>query len=83
MPRKAKASVKVQPRLEEHNARDNERSYQIHPYGAGPCGCRQLRKPEITRKDGSRDVFDSMAFYHFVEQDGNLKVDKCWIKENS
>jgi len=37
----------------------------------------------VTRKDGSRDVFDSMAFYHFVEQDGNLKVDKCWIKENS
>lgn len=37
----------------------------------------------VTRKDGSQDVFDSMALYHFVEQDGNLKVDKCWIKENS
>lgn len=37
----------------------------------------------VTAKDGSRDVFDSMAFYHFTEADGDLRVDQCWIKENS
>lgn len=37
----------------------------------------------FTAKDGSRDVFDSMAFYHFTEADGDLRVDQCWIKENS
>ena len=37
----------------------------------------------VNRKDGSREVFDSMAFYHFTSENGSLKVDKCWIKENS
>ncbi|MBR6415125.1 MAG: hypothetical protein IKS22_03365 [Bacteroidales bacterium] len=37
----------------------------------------------VTLKDGSKDVYNSMAFYHFVEEGGELKVDKCWIKENS
>ena len=37
----------------------------------------------VTGEDGKKDVFDSMSFYHFTEEDGTLSVDKCWIKENS
>lgn len=37
----------------------------------------------VTGQDGIKDVFNSMAFYHFAEGEDSLVVDKCWIKENS
>lgn len=35
----------------------------------------------VNTPDGGKDAFDSMGFYHFVEKDGKMVVDKCWIKE--
>ncbi|MBQ8062240.1 MAG: nuclear transport factor 2 family protein [Bacteroidales bacterium] len=37
----------------------------------------------VSGQDGFKDVFNSMAFYHFTGEDSSLVVDKCCIKENS
>jgi len=36
----------------------------------------------VTAKDGTKDVFDNMSFFHFVNDSDGVKVDKCWIKES-
>lgn len=37
----------------------------------------------ITAEDGTKTATDTMAFYHFAEQeDGSLKIDRCYITEN-